>query len=221
MVGGICAALYYKQRTGKGQSLELSLYNTAVWTLGPDMENALFGYPMPKADRLNAANPMFNTYRSKDGRWMQAANATQDFWAPFCKALGKPEWENDPRYNTMENRIDNCAELVRQIDQIMATKTMDEWKKTLREYDLIFGVMQTPTEVINDEQAIVNDFFTEIEHPIAGKIKLLNTTIKFSETPATIRHVAPPLGVHTEEILLGLGYTWEDMAKLKEQGVIP
>jgi len=80
MVGGVCAALYYKQRTGRGQSLELSLYNTAVWSLGPDMQSALFGHPLPKADRLRAPNPMYNTYRSKDGKWLHLANPTQDYW---------------------------------------------------------------------------------------------------------------------------------------------
>ena len=220
MVGGICAALYYKQRTGKGQSLELSLYNTAAWTIGPDMQSALFEYPMPKWDRLRAPNPMYNTYQSKDGKWVQTANPTEDYWPRFCKAMGKPEWENDPRYGTMDNRSANSEELVAQIEQIMATKTMDKWEQIFRENDLIFGVMQTPTEITKDEQAIVNDFFTEIEHPIAGKIRLMNSTIKFSETPAQIKNVAPQLGVHTEEELLKLGYTWEQMAELKDLGVI-
>lgn len=221
MVGGICAALYYKQKTGKGQSLELSLYNTAAWTLGLDMQSALFGYPAPKADRRHAPNPMYNTYCSKDDRWVQTANPTQDYWAPFCKALGKPQWENDPRYDTMESRAANCEELIKLIDQIMASRTMDEWEKRFRENDIVFGVTQTPTDITTDKQAIANDFFTEIEHPVAGKIRLLNTTIKFSETPAKIKNVAPSLGAHTEEILLDLGYTWEDMAGLKAQGVIP
>jgi len=120
----------------------------------------------------------------------------------------------------MENRAANCEELIQQIDQIMAARNMDEWEQRFRENDIIFGVMQTPTEICNDEQAIANSFFTEIEHPVAGEIRLLNSTIKFSETPAEIKHVAPPLGAHTEEVLLDLGYTWDDMAELKEQGVI-
>jgi len=220
MAGGICAALYHKQHTGKGQSLELSLYNTAAWTIGLDMQSALFEYPMPKYSRLKADNPLYNTYQSNDGKWVQTANPTEDFWPPFCRAMGKPEWENDPRWDTVDNRSANCEELVARIEQIMATKTMAEWEKIFRENDIIFGVMQTPTEITKDEQAIVNDFFTEIEHPVAGKIRLLNSTIKFSDTPAEIKNVAPPLGVHTEEVLLKLGYTWEQMAELKDLGVI-
>ena len=220
MVGGICAALYRKQRTGKGQSLELSLYNVAVWSMGPDMQSALFDKPLPKSDRLRAPNPMYNTYQSKDGKWAMFANPTQDYWAPFCQAIGKPEWVDDPRYDTMERRVDNSEELIRQIDQIMATLNMSEWEKRFRDNKVIFGTAQTPTEICSDEQAIINDFFTEIEHPVAGNIRLLNSTIKFSETPAEIKYVAPPLGANTEEVLLDLGYTWEDMAVLKEQGVI-
>ena len=216
MVGGICAALYHKEKTGKGQSLELSLYNVAVWSMGPDMQSALLGYPLPKADRLRAPNPMYNTYQSKDGKWAMLANPTQDYWAPFCLALGKPEWIEDPRYNTMESRVLHCEELIRQLDRIMATCTMEEWEKIFRTHDIIFGVGQTPAEICNDEQAIANDFFTEMEHPVGGKIKYLNSTIKFSETPAKIRKVAPPLGSHTEEVLLEHGYSWDDISAFKE-----
>lgn len=220
MIAGICASLYYRQKTGKGQSLELSLYNTAVWTLAPDMQTALFGYPAKKWDRARAPNPMYNSYCSKDGRWFMLANPNQDYWAPFCRAIGKPEWENDSRFGTMESRDENCEEMIRLLDDLFASKNIEEWEKSFRANDIIYGVNQTPTEIISDEQAIANDFFTEIVHPVAGKIRLLNSPIKFSETPATIKSVAPPLGVHTEEVLLDLGYTWEDMAGLKEQGVI-
>ena len=76
-------------------------------------------------------------------------------------------------------------------------------------------------ESLQDEQAIVNNFFTDIEHPIAGKARLLNSPVQFSETPAKIKNAAPPVGSHTEEVLLEHGYSWEDMERFKEQGAIP
>ena len=90
-----------------------------------------------------------------------------------------------------------------------------------RENDLIASANQTISEILDDEQAIVNDFFTDIEHPVTGQARLLNSPVQFSETPAQIKSVAPPVGAHTEEVLLELGYSWEEMAKFKEQGVIP
>ena len=80
---------------------------------------------------------------------------------------------------------------------------------------------QTINEIIEDEQAIVNNFFTDVDHPVVGKARLLNSPVQFSETPARIKSVAPPLGSHTEDILLKLDYSWEEIAQFKEQGVIP
>ncbi len=146
---------------------------------------------------------------------------TQEYWAPFCKAIGKTEWINDPRYNTMESREVYAEELVALLDKIMASKTWAEWEKEFRAKDLIVSGNQTIAEILNDEQAIVNNFYTNIEHPVVGKAQLLNSPVQFSETPARITSVAPQLGAHTEEVLLEAGYTWEDLEELKQQKVIP
>lgn len=146
---------------------------------------------------------------------------TQEYWAPFCKAIGKTEWINDPRYATIESREQHAEELVAMLDKIMFTRTWTEWEKDFRANDLIVSGNQTITEILKDEQAIENNFYTDIEHPVAGKARLLNSPVQFSETPANIRWAAPQLGAHTEEILLEHGYNWEDLSRLKEEGVIP
>ena len=146
---------------------------------------------------------------------------TQEYWAPFCKAIGKTEWINDPRYATMESREQHSEELVALLDKVMASRTWAEWEKEFRANDLIVSGNQTIAEILKDEQAIVNNFYADIEHPIVGKARLLNSPVQFSDNPAKITHVAPQLGEHTEEVLLEHGYTWEDMEKLKEKGAIP
>jgi len=221
ITSGLLAALYYKQRTGKGQGLELSLYHTAAWTLGLDIQTALYGHPQPKWDRRRAANPMYTSYRCKDGRWCMMCHPNQDYWEPFCKAIGKTEWLDDPRYATMESREQHAEEMIALLDEILASKTWPEWEKEFRANDLIVSGNQTISEILKDEQAIVNNFYTDIEHPVAGKARLLNSPVQFTDTPAEIRWVAPQLGAHTEEVLLEHGYTWEDMAQFKEQGAIP
>jgi (R)-2-hydroxy-4-methylpentanoate CoA-transferase len=220
ITSGLLAALYDKQKTGKGQGLELSLYHTAAWTLGLDIQTALFGHPQPKWDRKQAPNPMYTSYRCKD-RWCMMCHPTQEYWAPFCKAIGKTDWITDPRYATMESREQHSGELVALIDQVMASRTWAEWEKEFRAYDLIVSGNQTIAEILDDEQAVTNNFYTDIEHPIAGKARLLNSPVQFSNTPAQITSAAPQLGAHTEEVLLAAGYNWEDLAKLKEEGVIP
>ena len=221
MAAGVGAALFNREKTGRGQELKLSLYHTAVWTMAMDTQGALFGMPLPKQDRLRTQQVLWNTYCSKDGRWFQMCMSTPDFWAPFCTAIERPDLENDPRYNTPENRAQNCEELIQILSQVMATKTRAEWEKRFTEYKLIYTFALFPAEVITDPRALANDFFTEIEHPVIGKERLVNSTIKFSETPASIRKVAPQVGQHTEEVLLDLGYTWDDISELKDQSVIP
>jgi crotonobetainyl-CoA:carnitine CoA-transferase CaiB-like acyl-CoA transferase len=220
ITSGLLAALYYKQKTGKGQGLELSLYHTAAWTLGLDIQTALYGHPQPKWDRKRAPNPIYTSYRCKD-RWCMMCHPTQEYWPPFCKAIGKTEWINDPRYATMESREQHAEELVALLDEIMASRTWAEWEKEFRANDLIASGNQTIAEILKDEQAIENNFYTDIEHPIAGTARLLNSPVQFCETPARIRWAAPQLGVHTEEVLLEEGYSWKDLEKLKEEGVIP
>ncbi|MDD5338299.1 MAG: CoA transferase [Dehalococcoidales bacterium] len=220
ITSGLLAALYYKQKTGKGQGLELSLYHTAAWTLGLDVQTALFGYPQPKWDRKHSPNPMYTSYRCKD-RWCMMCHPTQEYWAPFCKAIGKKEWIYDPRYATMESREQHSEELVALIDKVMASRTWAEWEKEFRANDLIVSGNQTIAEILDDEQAIINNFYTDIEHPVVGKARLLNSPVQFTDTPAKITGAAPQLGAHTEEVLLAAGYTWEQLAKLKEEGAVP
>ena len=121
----------------------------------------------------------------------------------------------------MESREQHAEELVALLDKIMASRTWAEWEKEFRANDLIVSGNQTIAEILEDEQAIVNNFYTDIEHPVVGKARLLNSPVQFSETPARITSVAPQLGAHTEEVLLEAGYTWEDLEELKEEGVIP
>jgi crotonobetainyl-CoA:carnitine CoA-transferase CaiB-like acyl-CoA transferase len=152
---------------------------------------------------------------------MMMVHPNQDYWEPFCKAIGKPEWINDPRYATMESREQNAEELIKELDKLFASRTWPEWELEFRANDLIVSGNQTIPEILKDEQAIVNDFFTDIEHPIVGQARLLNSPVHFTETPARIKHAAPQLGEHTEEVLLEYGYSWQDMEKFKEKGVIP
>ena len=220
IVAGTLAAIIHRDKTGKGQQLEFSLYHTGVWTIAEDIQSALVGTPFPRQDRTRAHNPLWNTYRAKDDRWFQLVMARPDSWPGFCKAMEITELENDPRFDTVETREQHCEELIRILDKIFATRTGDEWERLFRENDFIYGRVQSLTEVTTDPQAIANDFFAELDHPVGGPMKLVNTPVKFCQDPASVRAPAPELGQHTEEILLDLGYSWEDISQLKEQGVI-
>lgn len=221
VAAGILAALLYRERTGQGQRLDFSLYHSAVWTIATDIQGELLGFPAPKNDRTRAFSPLWNYYCTKDGRWFQLAMLQSDlYWSPFCRAIGRPDLENDPRFCNRLLREQYREELIHILDEIFTTKTWEEWEKCFEENGLIYGKVQTSTEVINDPQALANEFFVEIQHPIAGRLKLVATPVKFHLTPASIKSGAPEVGQHTEEILVELGYTWDEIVRLKEQGVI-
>jgi crotonobetainyl-CoA:carnitine CoA-transferase CaiB-like acyl-CoA transferase len=179
------------------------------------------GLPAVKHDRTKPSNPMWNTYRTKDDRWIWLSMQPLDIhWANLCRAIERPELENDPRFNTDDGREQNSGELIRILDAVLVTKTMEEWERGFRENDCIYGRIQTTDEVTRDPQALVNDFFAGIHHPVAREIKLVATPVKFRQNPALVRAPAPEIGQHTEEILLELGYNRDAIIQLKEQGII-
>jgi len=222
IVAGILAALYHREKTGKGQELSLSLYHCGIWTLAADLQVVLGGLPSGVHNRLITINPLSNTYQTGDGRWIQLAMLQSDLsWHDFCLAIQKPELENNPKFVDMKARAVNCEELIRILDEVFVTRTIEEWEKILRANNCIYSRVQTPEEVINDPQALVNNFFEEIDHPVAGKAKYVTTPVKFRQNPVSAITPAPETGQHTEEVLLELGYDWDDISKFKDNKIIP
>ncbi len=221
IVAGIIAALLHRERTGEGQELEFSLFRSALWSISRNIQSALSGLPERiNQSRTKAQNPIQTDYRTKDDRWVRFCMPQSDrYWPDFCRTVDRPELENDPRFNNMDMRRQNCEELIRILDEVFASKTIEEWEKLCRKHNLIYSRVQTPAEVVTDPQALANDYFVDLPHP-AGPMKVLASPTKFFKTPASVRTPAPEVGQHTEEILLDLGYSWEDIAQLKEQGVI-
>lgn len=221
LVGGICAALLERNKTGRGQEIEVSLYHAGAWSLGMDIQMAMGGRIPVKHDRTKPSNPIWNSYRTKDERWFWLAMLQPDpAWPGFCRAIGRPEIEKDPRFATMETRRDNAEELVHIIEEALASKTMAEWEKLFKEHNCIYGRVQSPLEVTTDPQAIAAGFFADVEYSGLGTIKILTSPVSFNGDMAPIKTPAPELGQHTEEILLELGYTWDDIGRLKESKVI-
>jgi crotonobetainyl-CoA:carnitine CoA-transferase CaiB-like acyl-CoA transferase len=219
----VCAALYGREKTGKGQLVDTSLMGSLMCMESLVLSApAILGQEFPREVRVEAGNPLYNHYKAKDDKWFAIAHLQPDrYWANVCRALGMPELEHDPRFNSIEARGDHAKELIAIMDKKFDTKTRDEWFEVFKKEGLIYTPIQTPTEVINDPQAIANNYVVWFDHPVLGRTKMVGFPWDFSETPASIRREPPEFGQHTEEILLELGYTWDDITRLKDEKVIP
>lgn len=219
---GVTAALYAREKTGKGQVVDTSLMGSLVAMLGFIMAApAILGQEFPREIRAAAGNPLYNHYRCKDDTWVAIAHLDPNrHWPNVCKAMGIEELQNDSRFNSIEARGKNAKELVAILDGKFASKTRDEWMPLLQQECCIFTPIQTPLEVSNDPQAFANNYFIDVQHPAWGKIKMTGFPWDFSDTPASWRREAPNFGQHTEEILFELGYAKEAVADLKQEGVI-
>jgi crotonobetainyl-CoA:carnitine CoA-transferase CaiB-like acyl-CoA transferase len=219
---GVTAALYAREKTGKGQLVDTSLMSSVIAMLGLLMEApAILGQEFGREKRATAGNPVYNHYRCKDDKWIVIAHLDPDrYWAKICRATGIEELRDDPRFNSIEARGKNAKELVTIFDEQFATRTRDEWMKVLKEEDCICTPIQSPLEVSNDPQALANNYFINVQHPDWGKIKMVGFPWDFSETPAQWRRKAPEFGQHSEEILSEIGYSKDDIARLKEEDII-
>ena len=223
-VVGILAALGARQSLGKGQKVETSLLGSILQLLAfPIGSFGIAKEVYPQRSRFTMGNPLWNHYPCADGKWLSFAMAQPDrFWHNFCRAVGILELEKDPRFENLTVRGQNAVELIRILDQHFATKPRDEWLKQFKaaNVDLIYAPVQTIPEVFQDPQVLANEYVVDFEHPVFGPIKVTGVPYKFSETPAEPKSAAPGFGQHTEEVLVELGHTWDEISELKNEAVI-
>ena len=221
-VGAVCAALLARQRTGQGQYVSTSLLRTGMYVLGWDLSIRLrLGYVAPPYTRANIPNPLVNSYKAGDGRWFWLVGLQGDrHWPDVVRAVGRPELRDDPRFHDIRARRKHATELVQILDEIFSTKSLTEWIAIFDRENVWWAPVQTPDEVVADRQ--VRAAGGVVTAPVAdGEAEMVASPADFSATPWKPSAPAPEFAQHTEEILLGIGYDWDAIAKLKGEGVIP
>lgn len=167
------------------------------------------------------SSPLALQYETKDNRTLLLSMVQSDFyWSKFCQAIERPDMEHDPRFDSHENRMimENRGLLVNILNEVFLTRTLEEWK--IRLQGIPFAPIQNLKEVVSDPQAAANNYFIPVDHPVYGKLKVIANPLNFGETPVTYRKPAPAFNQHTEEVLLEYGYSWDDIAQLKEKHII-
>jgi crotonobetainyl-CoA:carnitine CoA-transferase CaiB-like acyl-CoA transferase len=219
---GIMTALFLRERTGEGQEVDVSLFQAGVHALSLDVAGALAtGQDRRPVEREEYGNPLVAPYETGDGRWLFLGVSQPDpYWSSFCRAIGREELEDDPRFSSFEERIESHAALFHILEEAFRTRSLAEWKPRLDEAGLPWSPIQSLPEVAVDPQARANDFFATLEHPTYGSMEVVAGPVRLSKASTAPMRAAPELGQHTEEVLQEHGYTWGDIEGFKEQGVI-
>ncbi len=222
LAGAISAALLARERTGRGCEVTVSLFSMGLWMNATDLTIGLMTGHCPESEsRDQRINPLWNSYRCADGKWIYFVMVQADrFWRQFCQALGRPQWIDDPRFANAAVRARNCTAMTAEIDQTVATRTRSEWAPIFDRHELIWAPVNTDEEVLGDPQAHAIGAFAPVDHPNLPGCRVVNSPIEFGGIAPRPHRAAPELGQHTEEVALEVGLRWDEIAKLKESGAI-
>lgn len=222
---GIMAALVARNKTGKGQYVDISYTDGAMsvitWFISQYFAT---GVLFSKGETwLHGAYPYYSVYQAKDGKYVSIGCVEPWFWENLCRALGKEEYipyciSPEHFFHKPEGEI--WEKIFSDLRQIFLTKTRDEWFDFLSQKDVPVGKVYTLDEVFSDPQVLHREMVVELEHPSVGKVRQPGVAVKLSETPGKIRRLAPIFGEHTEEILLELGYDQSQIGELRQSSVI-
>ncbi len=217
---GILVALYNREKTGKGQMVDVSLLDSQVaWlTYRAGAYFASGEIPQPMGSGHPVIVP-YQAFKAKDV-FINIAVGNDQLWERFCKAVGLENVMNDPKFATNAKRVENREEIVKIISDLIVTRDGEEWLKILTDAGIPCGPIYTVDKIFADPQVLHREMVKELDHPKAGKVKVTGIPIKLSDTPGEVETAPPVLGQHTQEVLTELGYSDQDLEKLKQENVI-
>jgi CoA:oxalate CoA-transferase len=218
---GIMNALRVKEKTGRGQYVDVSMLEGQLGllqgTIGSYLADGVVPEPMGTAYKALLPYQTFQT-KTKD---LALAVGSDRLWRIFCPVMGLQDMMDDPRFATNAARSQNRAELIARLQEVFLNKTYEEWETLLLKHGIPVGAINTIDQVVEHPQVKARGMIAASDHPVAGKVKLVGVPVKLSETPGSVREPAPLLGQHTDEVLqqyLGMGEA--DITALRQAGVI-
>ncbi|MDP2327638.1 MAG: CoA transferase [Dehalococcoidia bacterium] len=214
----IVLALLHRERTGEAQEVNTSLYGSQINIQSFGITSAMWSGAT--RGRINHAQraPTWQHYQGSDGKWfMIGALPADKWWHEFCEVMGSEELARDP-YRTAAQRLERNHEVIERMDAIFATKTRDEWVTAFQARNLLVQPVADYLEIAADPQAWANDYLVRVPDESGREWPMVGSAVHLSKSPARITRMAPEFGQHTEEVLLESGFTWDDLAALRERG---
>ena len=217
----ITVALFHRERTGQGQYIDVSMLDLQVSWL-TYQAGTYFATGAPPA-RVGAAHPNLAPYQAfmgADGKFVNVAVGNERFWGRFCKAMGRMDLFDHPKFALNRDRVNNRKELIDLLQEEFRKEDASHWVGILEEAGVPCGPINDLADVFGDPQVNEREMRLKVQHPSAGEIDQTGIPIKFSDTPGGIGAPPPVLGEHSEEILRELGYSPEEIGELGERKVI-
>lgn len=216
---GILGALQHRNRTGQGQTVDISLFDSQLAALVNVASNYLCSGTIP--ERIGNEHPNivpYQVFAAKDGDFVLAVGNDRQY-QKLAKLLEDGTLLKE-QFKTNSGRLVNKGELVKKIAAKLKLKTRAEWKQLLDEAGIPNGPINNVKEALDSEQARVREMVVSVDHPVIKDLQLVGSPLKFSETPIKMNCPPPLYSEHTEEILIRLGYTNEDIIKMKQLKII-
>src|SRR5215472_4129575 len=223
---GIMMALFARERSGRGQHVDVSYLDTSVALLAATPNMRFFwsdGWAPKRGEGfLGGSYPYYAVYETKDAKLLTIGCTEPWLWANFCKAIDRPDFVKFARQSDQYVRAANAEErrCFEEIQAIIRTRTRDEWYDYLVKADVCVGKVYEPEEMVADPQIQARDMIVEMRHPVHGTVKQFGQPIKLSATPGTIRTVAPYSGEHTDQVLGELGLREPEIKALREKKIV-
>ena len=213
---GVLAALLARHHTGRGQYVDIAMLDGTMLLLAQALSTYYTNRKIPQRGTMpvDGGAPFYNMYETRDGKIITIGSMEPWFYANLCRALNCEQYLAD-QYNHAK-----WPEMRERFTQVFKTRTRDEWWELLTKTDICAGRMLTLDELENDPQILARNMIVEVETPSGEKVKQVGISVKLSDTPGSIRAVAPETGQHTDAILADLGYTREDVERWRAAGAI-
>lgn len=219
VANAVTSALFHRERKGKGQEIEVPMFETMVsYVMVEHLWGQVFEPPLAPAGYTRLMSKHRRPYKTKDG-YIAVLPYWDNHWATFCKLIDREDMISDERFINMKSRLENIDITYSETGKALAKRTTDEWLEALSDTNVPHMHVSELDDLMQNQHLIESEFWEMHQHPSEGTLRMPKLPIYFSESPASIRLMPPKLGAHNDELLSEIGYSEDEINALKEKGI--